>query len=411
VPTRPERPSAARVTYEPPTIAVVTPSYEMAEFLGETIESVLGQDWPYVDYLVMDGGSRDGTRELLGSYGDRIRWVSEPDGGQADAVNGGFARTRGDLFTFLNADDVLRPGALRAAAAGFERNPGAGTVYGDADYVDGHGTTVRPYPVRDFDRERLMHECFICQPAAFVRRAAWEDCGGLDVTLHYALDYDLWIRMSERWRLVRIPGTLATSRMHAGNKTLGQRKRLYRESMAVAKRHFGYVSMTWIEQYARRLVDRVDQFYEHSIPSRRSRAVALALGARHNAGQLARFWRDWQSDGLAEPFEDGWMSKACRVRVSAPGGPATLAIAGRHHARVRRPLILGVSVDGQRLGRVAMRHNGSFERRFELPHMDAGEHEVEIVSAWTWRPGTRRGDTRRLSCLLDRVELAERLRD
>src|SRR5215207_2657882 len=157
-----------RVTSEPPTVAIVTPSFEMAGFLRETIDSVLSQDWPHVDYLVMDGGSRDGTRELLESYGDRIRWVSQPDDGQADAVNRGFADTCGSIFTFLNADDIYRPGALSTAVEGLDRHREAGAVYGDADFVDGDGDTVMPYPVRDFDRELLMNECFICQPAAFV---------------------------------------------------------------------------------------------------------------------------------------------------------------------------------------------------------------------------------------------------
>lgn len=397
-------PPPPRVVREPPTVAVVTPSFQMAGFLRETIESVLAQDWPHVDYLVMDGGSRDGTRELLESYGDRVHWVSEPDGGQADAVNRGFERTRGEIFTFLNADDVYRPGALRIAVEGFERHPEAGVVYGDADYVDERGATVRPYPVRDFDRERLIHECFICQPAAFARREAWKECGGLNADLDYGLDYDFWIRMSERRPLVRIPGTLATSRMHRDNKTLGQRKQLYRESIAIAKRHFGYVPMTWLEQYARRLVDGVDQFYEHSAPSRRSRGVALALGLRHNPGRPLRFWRDWQSDGLTEPFADGWMSKSCALRVDVPEGSSRLVVAGRHHAEVRRPLVLSVSVDGERVGRIAMRHNGAFERRFDVPASCRDrECAVEIVSAWTWRPGKRHDDSRRLSCLLDRV--------
>lgn len=389
---------------EPPTIAVVTPSYRMAGFLRETIESVLAQDWPYVDYLVMDGGSRDGTRELLASYGERIRWVSEPDGGQADAVNRGFERTRGELFAFLNADDVYRPGALRAAVEGFALNPDAAAVYGDADYVDERGAPVLPYPVRDFDRARLMHECFICQPAAFVRRDAWRACGGLDATLDYALDYDLWIRMSGRGRLARIPGTLASSRMHRANKSLGQRGALYRESTQVARRHFGYVPMTWLEPYARHLVDGVDQFYEHSLPSRRSRALALALGARGNWRQPRRFWRDWQADGRYERFDDGWMSKAFSARRDVPAGATRLVVAGHHLAERRRPLLLSVSVDGRRVGWVRVDGAGSFARAFELaPEQRGRSCEVTLVAAWTWRPGRPTGDTRRLSCLLDDV--------
>jgi glycosyltransferase involved in cell wall biosynthesis len=392
------------VVHEPPTVAIVTPSYEMAKFIRTTIDSVLAQDWPHVDYLVMDGGSRDGTRELLESYGERIRWISEPDGGQVDAVNRGFARTRGELLAFLNADDVYRPGALRAAVTGFDRHPDASVVYGDADFVDERGETVLRYPVRDFDRERLMHECFVCQPAAFVRREAWQACGGLDPRLDYALDYDLWIRMSERHRLVRIPGTLATSRMHAGNKSLGQRGALYRESIRVAKRHFGYVPMTWLEPYARHLVDRVDQFYEHSLPSRRSRATAFALGARRNWRQPRRFWRDWQADGRCERFDDGWMSKMYGFREQIPVDASQLVIAGRHCAHTRLPLLLAASIEGRRIGRVVVRDRGQFKRVLDVPPELRGRPgQVTIVSAWTRRPGGRRGDTRRLSCLLDGV--------
>lgn len=393
-----------RVTAEPPRIAVVTPSFQMAGFLRETIDSVLAQGWPRLDYLVMDGGSRDGTRELLEGYGDRIRWVSEPDGGQSDAVNRGFERTEGEIFTFLNADDVYRPGALAAAAAGFERHPEAAVVYGDADFVDVDGATVRRYPVEDFDRDRLGHGCFVCQPAAFVRRDAWSEAGGLNAELDYALDYDLWIRMSERQSLVRIPGTLATSRMHADNKTLGQRGKLYGEAVEVVRRHYGYVPMSWLEPYARHLVDGTDQFYEDSIPSRRSRALALALGLRHNPRHPRRFWDDWQADGRTQCFGDGWMSKVHSSRHDVPAGARTLTLAGRHYAKVRRPLLLTVSVDGRRLGRALVHRFGSFERSFDVPAELRGRPcEVRVASAWTWRPGGAGGDTRRLSCLLDEV--------
>jgi len=404
VPTGEPSPRPPRVGWEPPKVAVVTPSYEMAGFLRETIDSVLAQDWPHVDYLVMDGGSRDGTRELLESYGDRIRWVSEPDGGQADAVNTGIARLEGEVVAFLNADDVYRPGALRAAVEGFARHPEAAAVYGDADYVDGAGDLVRPYPVRDFDRRLLSHDCYICQPAAFVRRGDWEAHDGLDATLHYALDYDLWIRLSAERPLARIPGTLATSRMHSDNKSLGQRAALYREIALVTKRHFGYVPMTWLEPYARHLVDGVDQFYEHSLPSRRSRALALALGVRHNPLQPRRLWRDWQADGLTEAFDDGWISKAWAQRLTIPATASRLTISGSHLAEVRRPLLLTVSADGAVLGRIAVRRAGAFERSLAIPdELRGGDRVVEIRSAWTWRPGERRGDTRRLSCQLDGV--------
>ncbi len=380
------REDSLRVVREPPTVGIVTPSYNLAHHLRETIDSVLGQDWPHIDYLVMDGGSRDGTRELLEGYGDRIRWVSEPDGGQADAVNRGFSRTRGAIFTFLNADDTYRPGALRRAVEGFERLPDAGAVYGDADFVDPEGRVVMPYQVADFDREALAHFCFICQPAAFASRSAWEACRGLDDRLHYAIDYDLWIRMSARFPCVRIEGNLATSRMRSDNKSLGGRAHLYREAVATVKRHYGFVPITWLEAYSRFLVDRADQFYEDSPTSWRSRAVALALGVRWNPRQLRRYWREWQIDGLVRRVPDDRLAGAPTTRVTVPAGARQLVVTGQRDAPVRGRLVLRVATDGQPVGHVVVAELGGFEHAVPLPRTPGGpECEVAISAP----PGQR----------------------
>lgn len=311
------------------------------------------------------------------------------------------------MFAFLNADDTYRSGALRAAVEGLERHPDAGAVYGDADYVDEHGVAVAPYPVRDFDRERLMRECLVCQPAAFVRREAWSDCGGLNDRLDYALDYDLWIRLSKQWPMRRVPGTLATSRMHRDNKTLGQRGPAFREAIAVVKRHYGYVPIGWLEPYARHRLDGRDQFYDQTLPSRRSRALALLLAARHNPRQPRRSWRDWQAGDWTERFEDGWMSKVHVSTHAVPSDARRLVVAGRHEAQVRRPLVLTVHADGRRLGRIAVRRRGPFERSLDVPAEMCGvTSQVTVISAWTWRPGGPVGDQRRLSCLLDRLQFA-----
>jgi glycosyltransferase involved in cell wall biosynthesis len=370
-----------RVGREPPTVGIVTPTLNLAHHLRETIDSVLAQDWPHVDYLVMDGGSRDGTRELLESYGDRIRWVSEPDRGQADAVNRGFTRTRGAIFTFLNADDTYRPGALRRAVQGFERHPNAGVVYGDADFVDPEGRVVMPYRVADFDREALAHFCFICQPAAFVARTAWEACGGLDERLQYAIDYDLWIRMSARFACVRIEGNLATSRMRFDNKSLGGRAQLYREAVETVKRHYGYVPITWLEAYSRFLVDRLDQFYEDSPTSWRSRAVALALGGRWNPRRLRRFWREWRIDGLVRRVSDDRLAGAPTTRLDVPAGARRLLVTGHRDGAGRGALVLRVATDGQPVGHVVVAHSGAFERAVPLPRSPGGPTcEVAIAA-------------------------------
>ena len=168
------------------TVSIVTPALNAAEHLPGAIESVLAQDHPDIDYLVVDGGSTDGTVELLRGYGDRVRWVSAPDGGQAQAINAGLRESRGSICAFLNADDRYLPGAVSAAVEAFAREPDAGIVFGRADLVDGDGRRIAPYPVEPTDHARLARGCTICQPAAFFSRTAFEAVGGLDERLHSA---------------------------------------------------------------------------------------------------------------------------------------------------------------------------------------------------------------------------------
>ena len=393
----------ARVRSEPLRVSIVTPSYQMAQFLPATIESVLSQDYPHVDYLVMDGGSTDGTRELLEGYGDRLRYVSEPDDGQSDAINKGFHRTEGGLFAFLNADDTYLPGAVSSVVEAFTSDPGVDVVYGNADYTDVSGEVVGPYPVEPFDRERLARSCFIAQPATFVSREAWAACDGLDSSLHYALDYDLWIRMSERFRFVQLDKTLATCRMHPDNKTLGSRDKHYREVFEVVRRHYGHVPMHWFHNAAAQRVDGVDQFYEPSHQGRRSRALALGLALRHLPRQSLRTTvRDWQTDGHYDIYPDGWMSKAHTRTVPASANAVAMTFRGRHEAQVRRPLVLLARVNGWIAGAQVVKIRRPFSLSVPLP---AGEEaHVELRSLWTWRPRTG-GDIRRLSCVIDSVEL------
>src|SRR5215469_4305509 len=153
-----------------PLVSIVTPCLNAARFIEETIQSVLAQDYPAIEYIVMDGGSNDGTLDILKRYQGRLRWLSAKDKGQADAVNRGFALTQGEIFAFLNADDTYLPGAVALAVEGFARKPEPAVVYGDAWYVDETGKRLGRYPVEPYDPYRLERRCIICQPAAFIRR-------------------------------------------------------------------------------------------------------------------------------------------------------------------------------------------------------------------------------------------------
>jgi glycosyltransferase involved in cell wall biosynthesis len=273
-------------------VSIVTPSYNMARYLGETIESVLAQDYPHLEYIVMDGGSTDGTLELLRKYEGRLRYESRRDRGQADAINRGFERSSGRVFAYLNADDTYLPGAVSKAVRHLKANPACGGVYGEGYHVDEQGKILGRYPAKDFEFELLAEECFICQPAAFVWRDAFAEAGRMRLDLHFALDYDLWIRIGKRRPLLKIDDHLATSRMYRENKTLRARRRVFREAIQVVHSHFGYVSYGHMHGYASALLHKQDGFFESVPATRATYALALLLGLWKNFPQAGRFWRE-----------------------------------------------------------------------------------------------------------------------
>jgi len=276
-----------------PLVSIVTPVRNGERFIAETIESVLSQEYPRLEYFVVDGGSTDRTLEILDRFRDRIVLVRGPDGGQAEALNRGLALARGEIVGWLNADDLYVPGALASVTEAFRGWPDAGVVYGEADHIDEEGRPIDAYPVESFDAPALARRCFICQPAAFVRRSALTAAGGLDPQLHYALDYDLWIRLSRVTRFVKIDRRLAHSRMHPGNKTLGFRREAYEETMRVLRRRYGYVPYEWVYGYTSFLFDRKDQYFEASQRSWPKVLLSLALGVLRNPFHPLRFVRDW----------------------------------------------------------------------------------------------------------------------
>lgn len=266
----------------------------MARFIEQTIQSVLSQEYPAIEYIVMDGGSTDGTAEIVRRYAGRLRYVSAPDRGAADAVNRGFQLATGSILAWLNADDTYLPGAVGKAAAYLLAHPEAAAVYGGARWVDAAGKPLGPYPVAAFDQRALSRECLICQPACFVRREAFEAAGALNPDLRFAFDYDLWIRLSRRHQLHHLAECWANSRMYPQNKTLGQRRESLRESMEVLRRHYGFVPFGWVYSYCYHLWSGRDLFFEPLRPSLAAYAMSLPVGLRYNRGGGGwKYWGEW----------------------------------------------------------------------------------------------------------------------
>ncbi len=225
-----------------PLVSIVTPSYNQGGFIRETIESVLGQDYPNIEYWVIDGGSTDETLAVLYTFerDPRLHWISEPDRGQSDAINKGLARCHGELFAWLNADDVYLPGAVSVAVAGLQAHPGAAGVYGDCEYIDEAGRVIDLHPTSQFDYTTLVRTARtpIPQPATFLRHNAVAAIGYLDADLSMVMDFDLWLRLGLLAPLVYLPKPLARFREHAASKTIARQAQAAPELLAVYRRLF-----------------------------------------------------------------------------------------------------------------------------------------------------------------------------
>ena len=236
-------------------VSVITPSFQQGRFIERTLESVRRQN-AQVEHIVMDGGSTDGTVEILKRWSDRISFTTGADDGHSAAINAGMAIARGEILGYLNSDDVYYDGAIAAAVAAFESDPSADVVYGDADHIDEHDRVIGAYPTEEWSVDRLKLVCFLCQPAVFFRRRVLERFGTFDARLHYCMDYEYWLRLGTGGaRFVHVPMKLAASRLHAETKTVGRPREAHAEINDMLKERLGGVPDNWLSNYAYATLD------------------------------------------------------------------------------------------------------------------------------------------------------------
>ena len=262
-------------------ISIITPSFNQGRFIRRTIDSVLSQGIPSLEYLVFDAKSSDGTADVLQEYAGRLTAVIERDRGQADAVNKGLARASGTIIGWLNSDDVYYQGACARVLEVFASRPDVDVVYGEADHIDEHDAVIEPYHTEPFDYERLKDVCFLCQPAVFFRRSVVEQDGPLNAALRYCMDYEYWLRILANRTPCFLRTKLAGSRLYAETKTLGSKEAVHREILEMLVGKFGTPPARWVHNLAHVIVR--ERGLSQETPTRNREFVSALIGVTTDA--------------------------------------------------------------------------------------------------------------------------------
>ncbi|WP_075063248.1 glycosyltransferase family 2 protein [Ornatilinea apprima] len=219
---------------ELPRVSIVTPSYNQAQYLEDTIRSVLEQGYPNLEYIIVDGGSTDGSVDIIRKYEHKLAWwVSEKDEGQGDAILKGIGHASGEVIAWINSDDYYLPGAVLQAASVLKTHADVGLVYGDVVSLNGKGRPINVQRLPDYGLQDLMSFHIIGQPSVFMRRAVYEKVGGIDPRFHYLLDHQLWLKMAAEAKIYHLPALWSAARYHADAKNVALAARFGREAYQI----------------------------------------------------------------------------------------------------------------------------------------------------------------------------------
>ena len=267
-----------------PRISVVTPSFNHAGFIEETIRSVLLQGYPNLEYVIVDGGSTDGTQDVIRRYEPWLTWwVSEPDRGQAHAINKGLRRVSGEWVAWINSDDLLYPNALAAIARASARHREAGLIYGAGAKIDPSGRVIQKVPFRPYDKRLLRTKYFMLQQSSFMRRDALRDLGWLDESLQYVMDWDVAMRIGRAYPIQAIADDIGMFRIHPAAKTQGDIWRWGREIATVGRKYNGLADPNFVAFHLRSLCRRASTRTRWALFGRVERLICRVLGRVYGA--------------------------------------------------------------------------------------------------------------------------------
>jgi glycosyltransferase involved in cell wall biosynthesis len=322
------------VTSTQPLVSIVVPSFNQASFLEATLDSLLSQDYPFLEAIVVDGGSTDGSLEILRRYGPRLsRWISEPDAGQADAINKGLCMATGEIVAWLNSDDLYLPDAVSAAVRALETHPEAVMVYADGVLIDEEASLLDWHRYRQYGLLDLLCFDVLLQPTVFIRRDALEKVGLLRKDLRLILDHDLWIRLAAQGPLVHIPAFWAAERTHPEAKTVAAAAEFVAEARQLMQEAEASPSLQAIvAAHKARITAGLEAFCGRRLIDARQYPRALqhfARALRADPRLAFRYWYKFLQAGMGAIGLEGvflWYRRARRrvqhsgVRLNIAGG-------------------------------------------------------------------------------------------
>jgi len=387
-----------------PSVTVVTPSYNQGGFIRATIESVLGQNYPNLEYIIMDGGSTDETAAVVKDYSSRLTFISEKDRGQSHAINKGFQMAHGSIISWLNSDDLYLPGAIHKAVEAWRSNPAAGAVYGEGYLIDRAGnTTSRFLSTEPFNLWKLVHlSDYVLQQTVYFRKDVLDHVGYLDEDLHYVMDWDILIRIGMQYPLQYIDEYMGCLREYPEAKSFAGGGRRASEIRRMLRRHtgrqlpLGYI-VYGLDTYQNLWCERIGRWCGPAKPVAKKLQSAVRLLA---GGIIGRTIRD--SQGF---YGDGWATRTLRYMLPAAESDAICIEGTLLEWPALRDQKIRIRANGREIGEVEVPY-GDFLLRVAVPPDLKGQPLDLVLTASRWYvPGRSNGgaDDRRLAYLLRSV--------
>jgi glycosyltransferase involved in cell wall biosynthesis len=391
-----------------PLVTIVTPSMNQGRFIRATIESVLSQDYPNIEYIIEDGGSNDETAAIAAEYADRLTFISEKDRGQSHAINKGFRRASGTILAWINSDDVLLPGAVSKAVNAFRERPWAAAIYGEGYLIDAGGAITSRFPYTEpLNLWKLIHlSDYILQQSVFFRSSVIQEVGYLDENLHYTMDWDILIRIAKRWPLEYVPEYFGCLREYSTTKSAGGGTKRAREIGMLLRRHTGM----WLppghvvyglDTYRRLWMDTIGKSPSFLQPVSRhlQNWVSLVTG-------VVIGYTVYHSQGY---YQDRWAGKTLHYML--PPGRGQIQLGGTVPGGIPslNRQILHVGCNGRKLEQFPL-EPGKFDIRIDVPEEDQGRVlslKLRASNAFIPNQFQPNADRRRLAYLLNEVRWTE----